>query len=83
VLLQDEGARNPVPGEGLVYGFIWASSFLVLSMASSIVLCGGLIGWPIAPELVWGLGAAIVLLVFSGALGMLSVPSTGVPHHLT
>jgi len=62
-----------------VYGFIWASSFLVLSMVSSIVLCGGLIGWPIAPELTWGLVAATCLLVLSGAMGLVSVPSSGNP----
>lgn len=66
-----------------MYGFIWASSFLALSLASSIVLCGGLIGWPIAPELVWVLGAAVVLLMLSGALGMLSVPSSVDPQHRT
>jgi hypothetical protein len=73
--------RNPVSGEGLMYGFIWASSFLVLSMTSSVVLCGGLIGWPIAPELKWGLIAGVALLMFAGALGLLSVPSAGSPEH--
>jgi len=76
-------SRHPVSGEGHVYGFIWAFSFLAVSLASSIVLCGRLIGWPIAPELTWGLVAAIGLLVLAGMLGLLSVPSSaGSPHRL-
>lgn len=57
-----------------MFGFIWSSVFLVLSVTVSVVMTGGLIGWPISAALEWGLSAAVILLGLAGIFGLLSVP---------